>query len=270
MSAQHYNDVRTIARTAQQLGATLPKEITTALEHLEAINTGRTPVPQPGRVARELAQHLGNPAAMEKACKAAALEIATAEVRAKLDHHLAETCGSSLRGKMRANSEEIAAAFGDALADDLATLQNEAGKLPVFFRPEQADTLNEQTFGAWTRTRDAHNRITAAQPALQILYSGAVTDTTQFNALGAASLRYAKPPRFTNPTEAFAFRDALGGRAVKGMGLSTQGSARIDGLFVPTLLAHNGATFEWATPSQVTQRAALVVASMVERQPVNA
>jgi hypothetical protein len=76
MSVQHLNDVKAIARTAQQLGATLPADITTALDHLDDINAGRSAAPQPGLMAKDLAQHLGDRTAMEKARKAAALELA--------------------------------------------------------------------------------------------------------------------------------------------------------------------------------------------------
>ena len=39
-------------------------------------------------MAKDLAQHLGDRTAMEKARKAAALELATADARAKIDHYL--------------------------------------------------------------------------------------------------------------------------------------------------------------------------------------
>lgn len=270
MSIQHLNTVRTIARAAADLGVTLPGEIPAALDHLDQITGARPEVLRPGTLARDLARHLGNPAAMEKARKAAALELAAAEAHAKIDTYLAETCGSRLRAMIGEQADTIAAEFGDALADDLTTLTETAGQLPASFRPEHAADLDPQRFAAWSAARDAEQRIAIAQAALAPLYSSAVADRTHFPTVALASLIYAAPPRFTDSRTAYAFRGALAGRAERRQGLAGQGSTFVDGLFIPTALAVTGATFEWATPTEVTDRAASVVAGMAKREPVSA
>lgn len=272
MSVQHLNDAKTIARTADRLGAILPEPITLALAHLDDLAANRPTASQPGLIARGLAEHIGNPVAMDKALKRAASELAAAEATAKIHGYLAETCGSRVRGMMSTHAEEISTAFGAALADDLATLAATAGRLPAWFNGDQAAGLDPETFEAWTQARDAYERIQSAQAALAPLYAGALEQgaAIHFPATAIASLRFAQPPSFTTPREAYAFRDALAGRTEREQGLAGQGSTFVDGLFVPTALAHVGATFGWATPAEVTQRVELVVAGMVERKSVSA
>jgi hypothetical protein len=47
-------------------------------------------------------------------------------------------------------------------------------------------------------------------------------------------------------------------------GLAGQGSTFVDGLFIPTVLAHTGATFEWAASAVVTHRARAVVDALAD------
>lgn len=272
MSIQHLNNVQTIARTAHQLGAPLPDRITQALTHLDDLTRNTPAAPRPGTIATDLAQHIGDPVKMDKALKAAAADLASADAAAKIHGYLTQTCGSRIRGMMTSDAEQIIAAFGAALTSDLDTLTATAGRLPAWFNPDQAANLDPETFKAWTQARDAYARIKSAELALTPLYVGAIghDNAIHFPATSAASLRFAKPPKFTKPREAYAFRDALAGRTERVQGPAGQGSTFVDGLFIPTALAHVGAAFEWAAPSQVTARAAQVVASMVERQPVNA
>lgn len=272
MSIQHLNDVKAIARTAHQLGAPMPEKIAHALTHLDDLNRNKPETPRPSLIARDLAVHIGDPVAMDRALKRAATDLAAADSVAKIHAHLAETCGARIRGMMTGRAEEIAAAFGTALADDLDTLTATAGRLPAWFNPTQADTLDPDTFKAWSQARDAYARIQSAHAALSPLYAGAIGTErgVHFTITAAASLRFAKPPMLTTPREAYAFRDALAGRTERVQGTSGQGSTFVDGLFVPTTLAHIGATFEWATPAEVGERASLIVAGMVDRQPVRA
>lgn len=270
MSIQHFNNAKTIARAADRIGAVLPTDIATAVTHLEAIATGSNGAPQPGLAARALAAHLGDPAAMEKARKAAALELATADARSRIDAYLVETCAARLHGMMSFRREEIASSFGAALADDLDTLTANAGRLPSWFKPTQADRLTDGlTFEAWTLARDAHDRIAATQNALAFLYRGAIDQqhAESFPVLAAQTLRYAKPAPFKTSADAYAFRDAINGRVSPAREGAAHGPVSVDGLFIPTLLAQMGATFEWATPTEVGARAALIVAGMV-REPV--
>ncbi|WP_028635878.1 hypothetical protein [Nocardioides sp. URHA0032] len=272
MSIQHLNDVKAIARAAKRIGAPLPERTKHALAHLDDIVANRPAAPQPGAAARELAQHIGNPVAMDKALKASAVALASADAAAKIHAHLAETCGSKVRGMMRAQSEQIAAAFGAALKDDLATLSRTAGKLPAWFRVEQAADLDPDTFAAWTQARDAYDRITSTHAALSPLYAGAIdaADGIHFPDAAARALRFANPPKLSTPREAYAFRDALAGRTERPQTLAGQGSVFVDGMFAPTLLAQLGATFEWATPAEVADRVRVVTTGMTERDRVSA
>jgi hypothetical protein len=90
------------------------------------------------------------------------------------------------------------------------------------------------------------------------------TDETML-CMAAASLRFAEPPTFTGPVDAYAFRDALAGRAERVQGTAGQGSTFVDGLFIPTALAHVGATFAWATPAEVGYRPARVADGMTRK-----
>lgn len=112
MSIQHVTDVQKIARAAQTIGAQLPPHIVAGLDHLNALRTETQAKQSPGALALDLAQHLGNPSAMDKARKAAAQALATAEANAKIDGYLATVCGTRLRGMMRSEGEAIARAFG--------------------------------------------------------------------------------------------------------------------------------------------------------------
>ena len=272
MTIQHLNDARAIARTATNIGATLPEPITDALTHLEEIARDTPTMPNPGASARALAEHIGNRAKMEKELKLAVTALAAAEATGKIHTYLAETCGARIRGMMLARREEVAAAFGDALADDLATLTTTAVRLPEWFRPEGAADLDAAAFTAWTQARDAHARISIASAALTPLYAGAIGQENgeQFPTEAAAALRYAKPGNLSTAKDAYRFRGALAGRTERVQGMAGQGSTFVDGLFVPTVLAHAGATFEWATPVEVTKRAEQIVMGMVLKpEPVS-
>jgi hypothetical protein len=47
---------------------------------------------------------------------------------------------------MKSHSQEVAAAFGEALAGDLVTLTATAARLPAWFNPDQAASLDPATF----------------------------------------------------------------------------------------------------------------------------
>lgn len=256
MSIQHLNDVKTVARTAEQIGAPLPEKITHALAHLDDIVRNAPTMPQPGLIARELAQHIGDPVKMDKALKSAATDLAAADAAIKIHRHLAETCGTRVKGMMAGHAEQITTSFGHALEPDLATLRATAIRLPAWFTEEQAASLDAPTFEAWTQARDAYARIQTASAALSPFYAAAISqdNRSQFPVTAAAALRFAVPPKFTDARHAYSFRDALAGRTERVQGLAGQGSTFVDGLFIPTALAHVGATFEWATPAEVTER----------------
>lgn len=269
MSVQHLVEVTQIARAAKALGATLPDQITAGLAHIDAMRTPNGGSANAGDYIQPLTAHLGNPAAMDKARKAAALALATAEADAKLSAMLVNACASSLRMTMRRNGEAIATTFGNALADDLDTLATEARKLPWRFRAEDAAALTGEQFDAWTKSRDALARIGTITTALDTIYAAAIPGEIggHFDRAATAALRYAAPPTFTEHTGAYAFRDALSGRAKGGSPIAP---VTVDALFAPTALAELGATFEWAGPAEVGRRARQIVNAMSAQPALSA
>jgi hypothetical protein len=207
-----------VARAAKQIGATLPAEISAGVAHIQALNAAPQNSTNAGTYAADIAKHLGDPKALEKARAAAALALATAEADAKLNVHIINAASSRLRSTMRANAEAIAAAFGDALAADLDTLNTDAHRLPSRFKADNAAALDGDTFTTWTRVRDAAARIDSTRDPLATIYAAAIPGgiTGSFDPRTAAALRWAKPPVFDNPAHAYAFHDALTGRAKGG------------------------------------------------------
>ncbi len=216
MSINHMNEVRAIARAAQQIGATLPKPLADGLAHLDAIRTEAAPRLRPAALAKELAEHLGDPAGLAKARKAAAAQLATAAADADIAAYLPEVMGAPLRGMMTGVTE----AFGEALTADLETLADTAGRLPHWFKPEQAGNLDPSP-SRHGPPRDAYARITATENALAPLYGGAA-DSIHFPTAAAASLRFATPGDLSDHHAAYEFRGALMGRVER-----PQGSARV-------------------------------------------
>lgn len=264
MSIQDVNEVRTIVSIADSLRVKLPKEIADGVAHLEEFRRNTTVTPHAGHAAREIVPLLGKPAAFDKARQAAALEQAMGEALAKIDGHIVEAGAGRMIGLIRRERETICAAIGEALSPDLATLQANAGKLPELFRPEHAADLDPHTFALWTEASEAFSRVHATAVGLSSLYRGATgQDSSEFSAPMAVALRFAKPGKLRNPPAAYRLRSALAGRAERSQGLAGQGSTFVDGLFVPTTLAHAGASFEWATPSQIAPRAAAITEAIV-------
>src|SRR4029078_1965096 len=116
MTVQHLNAVKSIARTAQTSGAQMPEHISDALRHLDELAAAQSAPFQPGASAKEIAKHLGDRTAMEKATKAASIRLATDEARLRSQRHPVEVCATRILGMMHGSSEQISAAFGVALA----------------------------------------------------------------------------------------------------------------------------------------------------------
>lgn len=262
MMQNHANTVRTLTTAAAKLGVILPADIAAQAAHLDELVAEQRTAPNPALVAADLAQHLGNPAAMTKARAKAAGELAAADAHAKISGALADRCATLLHQRIRQNREPIAAAFGNALTAPLATLDSDAPRLPVWFKPEQAANLDPETFAAWDRARDAHAVLEAAQRALAPLYGTSPTGLLTIDAL--RSLTYTAPPaRFTDYTHAHKFARALAGTRHGG---SDVGVLNVQGVFAPTACAELGGTFAWATPAEVARRIDTITAAAV--QPV--
>lgn len=159
---------------------------------------------------------------------------------------------------IRTAREDIASLFADALAPQLAVLNTDAGLLPSAFKAEHAANLNPSLFAAWTRARDAHAILTSARKSLAMFYRVNPDDLFTIEAL--AALTYTAPPeRFTDYTHASRFARALAGVRRGG---SSLGVLNLDGVFAPTALAHLGATFEWAGPSEFARRMETITAAI--------
>ena len=151
-------------------------------------------------------------------------------------------------------------------APDIATLEATAGGYPNGSPRTRPATS--------TRTRSPHGRRQARPRPYPIaerlapLYHAATEQAhgDSFAITAAASLRFAEPPKFATPRDAYAFRDALAWphRTRKPAG---QGSTFVYGLFIPGVLAHVGAKFAWATPAEVSDRADRIIEG-ITRKPV--
>ncbi|CAB4951923.1 unannotated protein [freshwater metagenome] len=260
-AANQSNDIRALSTAANQLGVTLPGNLPKMLDHLRALQTDRGTGTDLNAYAADIAQHLGNPAALAKARQKAATDIAAAEAHQRLTGPLVDRCVAETHREIRVAREQICALFGDALAPMLDTLNTEAGRLPEAFKAEQAANLDPALFEVWTRARDAHDVLTAARHALAMLY-GRTTGDALFTIDALIALSYtATPSPLEDYVHAHRFARALAGTRHGG---STVGVVNIDGVFAPTALAHLGATFEWAGPAEVASRKTTIERAAVQ------
>lgn len=261
--AQSLNDIRSITAAAARAGVTLPDDIQAQAQHLDALEAeSRTTQPlTPAHYAARLSDHLGKPAAMSKAKAQAAKESAELDAARAITLPLIERCASLLRTRMRQRADEITAAFAPAAAVSVATLNEDAAKLPPNFHPENAPSLTARDFEVWTRLRDAEATLKALHAPLRVLYDTPANDVLTADAVRA--LRYVSPPEFEDYRAAFAFARALAGTVHSG---SSVGPLNIEGVFAPSAVAHLGGSFQWATSSQVTARAdAVTLAASTSR-----
>ena len=256
MLPQYLNDIRTMTTTAARHGVTIPGDFAAKAEHLTALDIDHRvqAAPDVAHIAAELAKNLGDPAVMSKARFKAANELAIAEADNRIRTTLVDRCAVALHSQMRANAAAIIEAFEPAVADAIKALNQNAAKLPRNFRSDDAATLDPATFTAWSRARDAQALIESLFPALRPLYRTPADNVLTADAIRA--LRYVKPPTLENPPQAHTFARALAGTRHGG---SELGPLTVQDLFAPALVAHLGATFEWATPDEVADRAASIV-----------
>lgn len=264
-AANQSNDIRALSTAANQLGVTLPGNLPKLIDHLRELQADRDSRTDLNTYAADIAQHLGNPTALNKARQKAATDLAAAEAHQRLTGPLVDRCVAATHTAVRSAREEICALFADALTPMLDILNTDAIQLPEAFKAEQAADLDPARFEAWTRARDAHAVLTAARHALAMLY-GRTHGDDLFTIDALVALTYtATPDRFEDYVHAHRFARALAGTRHGG---STVGAVNIDGVFAPTALAHLGATFEWASPAEVANRKQAIERAAV--QPVSA
>ncbi|HXH78174.1 hypothetical protein [Nocardioides sp.] len=258
--ANQSNDIRTLTTAADGLGVTLPGSITTMLDHLREMQADQQPRPDLNGYTTDLATHLGDRAAMVKARKVAALDLAAADAHQRITGPLIDRCAKVVHQRVREARDEITALFATALAPQLDILNTEAGRLPAGFKPEHAADLDPALFEAWSRARDAHAVLRSARQSLAMFYR--VSPDNLFTIEALLALAYAAPPKtFTDYTYAYRFARALAGIRHAGSDL---GVLNTDGVFAPTALAHLGATFEWAGPTEVARRMQTITAAAVQ------
>jgi hypothetical protein len=264
-AANQSNDIRALSTAADQLGITLPGNLAEMIGHLCDLQADRDAPTDLNAYAADIAQHLGNPAALAKARQKAATDLAAAEAHRRLTGPLVDRCVAETHREIRVARDEISARFADALAPQLDTLNADAIRLPDAFKPEHAADLDPVRFEAWTRARDAHAVLNGARHALAMLY-GRTTGDDLFTVDALLALTYtATPDTFEDYAHAHRFTRALAGTRHTG---SSVGPLNVDGVFAPTALAHLGATFEWAGPAEVAARKAAIEQAAV--QPVGA
>ncbi|GAB2747794.1 hypothetical protein GCM10027039_01800 [Terrabacter koreensis] len=262
-AAQHANEIHALTATAARLGVTLPADLDAQARHLAALQEQQrtTQPPAPAQSAVDLTAHLGNPASMSKALAKAAADLANAEAQQRILSALVDRCASVVRQRFRQSADAILDAFKPALGAALATLNEDAHKLPQAFKVEHAADLDPETFAAWTRVRDAYALLESIQSAVRPLYTTAANDVLTPEAVRA--LRYVNPPQLDNPSEAATFARALAGIRHGG---STVGPVNLDGIFAPAAVAHLGATFAWGNASTVAARAEAITTAATPRK----
>lgn len=244
------DQIRSAART---IGATLPASVAAAIEHHEELRAEQAP--SLGDLAAEVAEHIGHRHAFDKARKAALTVITQAAAGKDFRAALLDRTGATAWDITLRHREDVAAAFGDALAADVATLRDYAGRLPRCFDPEDPVELTAEQVDAYRRCSTALARIQSTDQAMHHLYPSLADHGPAFTPRVAASLRFVDVP-------------ALGCRAAGDLLLSldgrvrtgdTTGAARSIEVFLPAPLAHAGVVFAWATPSEVKARAERLV-----------
>lgn len=264
-AAHRAHALRALTDRADQLGITLPGDIPAQVAHLGDLETEQVGRPDLNMIAADLATHLGDPAAMIKARKAAASDLATADAHQRLTGPFLDRCVAVTHQRIHLAREDIAQLFGDAMTPHLTILNEDAGSLPAGFKPEHAADLDPQRFAAWSRCRDAHTTLAATRAAASLLYGTGRGDAF-FTIQATAALAYTDAPdRFSDYSAAHMFARALAGIRHGG---STLGPITADVVFAPTACAHLGARFTWANgPSEVNTRMESIRAAAV--QPVH-
>ena len=125
--------------------------IADALAHLDDLSTEHAPAPRPGAVAADLAQHLGDPAAMDKALRALPRELAAADAAAKVPASWPSACGARVRAMMRTEGEQIAASFGGLWPTTSPPSRARPDCSPNGSPPSAAANLDPATFEAGPR-----------------------------------------------------------------------------------------------------------------------
>ena len=252
MFTQHTTNARNLAAAAEAHGVTLPGDLPGKIAHaadLEAqARTARTLTP--ASIAADLVQHLGNPERMTAARKAAALELAANDADKQIGQILANTVAGDLHAHMRRERDTIAAAFTEAAHTHTETLIEHAGRLPDWFRPEQAVDLDPDLFAAWRAVETATAALEAMRVALSPCY-GRAADGPLLTSRGHRALAYVKAPQDMDRQTAHHIALALDGRQRGGGDAAPPADVAV---FPPTTLAHLGCTFAWATPTEVAAR----------------
>ena len=252
MFTQHTTDARNLAAAADAHGVSLPGDLPDMIAHAAALEADARDLRNltPATIARDLVTHLGDPAAMTEARKAAALELAANEADKQISAVLANTVASALARQIRSDRDAIAAAFTEAAHTHTETLIEHAGRLPDWFRPEQAVDLDPDLFAAWRAVETATAALEAMRVALSPCY-GRAADGPLLTSRGHRALAYVKAPQDMDRQTAHHIALALDGRQRGGGDAAPPADVAV---FPPTTLAHLGCTFAWATPTEVAAR----------------
>jgi hypothetical protein len=174
MSIENRNTTHRVVTTAKRIGATLPEAVVKAVEFDPTLPT----VPDVAdEVASDIASHVGDPKTWDAAVKKGLARVSDAEAADKVRSRLIRAADEARWQTMREHRAEIVDAFRKALADDIATMNAHAAKIPANLKPGRLNLtgLPPAQYRAAYECEIAAGRLEQAAKALAPLYGISAT-----------------------------------------------------------------------------------------------
>jgi hypothetical protein len=246
------HDLRQLLHAADTAGANLPADVDAVARH--ALDLGGIPTATASEAATGLLDHLGDRDAFIDALTDALDGLARSGAATALTRALQPRAHAKAWELVVTRREKIADAFGKALKPHLATLTEQAPRLPATLNVHDLDQLTPQQFAAWRACQPAAEALEAAAAGIRSLYP--VAADSMFTPRIAARLCIVEPPaQLTTPAQAHRFLDAIEGRRTLGAGNAMASvNHDLDG-FWPARVADTGGSFTWAGPADTIARA---------------
>jgi hypothetical protein len=247
---QTANQIRAVLGTADQTGATLPEHLDAMARH--ALTLGSIDTTTPAATVDRMLDHLGDPAAFDKALPTALTEVAKAEALAAFKSQLLTAATLRAWQAIQTDREAVAAAIGKAVQPHVDVLTRHAGSIPPGIVPTSLDSLTTEQFDAWRRCEPAAAALESAANGLRALYPIDRDPVLNQHVVPRLPL-VTVPESVTDAKTAYAFTDALEGRRRLGNAVSTLSDDR--GGFWPARVAALSATFIFSGPAETLARA---------------